>query len=273
MQEQSQLSQMAGSADPGVRVEQHDSTLVVTIDRPKANAIDAATSHALYAAFAELNSRDDLRVGVITGAGERFFSAGWDLKAAAEGEEHDADHGAGGFAGLTEFPGLRKPVIAAVNGSAFGGGVELMLASHLVVASSTARFAFPETRLGILPDAGGLNRLPAMIPRPVALELLLTGREFSAAEALGWGLVNRVVNQTDVMSAALELAGAVCQAAPLAVEATLRAVEEVQGLSDRQAFARLRDEMPLVTEIGHTEDASEGARAFAERRCPQWSGR
>jgi crotonobetainyl-CoA hydratase len=150
--------------------------------------------------------------------------------------------------------------------------VELMLAAHLVVASSTARFAFPEARLGILPDAGGLNRLPALVPRPIALELLLTGREFSAGEALAWGMVNRVVAQVDVLSCALELAQALCRSAPLAVEATLQAVHQVRGLSDRQAFALLRHE-PLVSGISHTEDAAEGVRAFAEGRRPQWAGR
>jgi crotonobetainyl-CoA hydratase len=257
----------------GVHTEQRDSTLIITIDRPEANAVSAETSRALYEALTELNSRDDLRVGVLTAAGDRFFCAGWDLKAAAGGEAHDADHGPGGFAGLTEFSDLRKPVIAAVNGSAFGGGVELVLAAHLVVASSTARFAFPEARLGILPDAGGLNRLPALVPRPVALELLLTGREFAAGEALAWGMVNRVVDQADVLACALELAQDLCRSAPLAVEATLQAVREVRGLSDRQAFALLRHELPLVSRISHTEDAAEGVRAFAEGRLPQWAGR
>jgi crotonobetainyl-CoA hydratase len=257
----------------GVRTEQRDATLIITLDRPKANAIDARTSRALYEAFAELNTRDDLRVGVITAAGNRFFSAGWDLKAAAEGEAHDADQGPGGFAGLTEFPGLKKPVIAAVNGAAFGGGVELMLAAHMVVASSEARFAFPEARLGLLPDAGGLNRLPALLPRPLALELLLTARTFSADEALRWGLVNRIVPPADVLGAALDLAQEVCLSAPLSVEATLKAVREVEGLSDQEAFDRLRNAVPLVSGISETADAHEGALAFAERRTPSWVGR
>lgn len=257
----------------GVRAEVRGEVLVITIDRPPVNAIDAATSRALYEAFAELNSRDDLRVGVVTGQGDRFFSAGWDLKGASAGEAaHDSDHGPGGFAGLTEFPNLTKPVIAAVNGSAYGGGVELMLAAHLVVASSFARFSFPELRLGLLPDAGGLNRLPELLPRRLALELLLTGRELPAGEALGWGLVNRVVLPNEVLDSALDLAKELCRAAPLSVQATLQAVQEVQGLADRQAFHRLRA-LPLVSRIGRTEDAQEGTRAFNERRPPQWVGR
>lgn len=258
--------------DSGISLEQHGSVLVVTLDRPKANAIDAATSRELYGAFASLMADKGVRAAVLTGAGSRFFSAGWDLKAAAGGEAHDSDHGPGGFAGLTEMFGCTKPVVAAVNGSAYGGGVELMLAAHLAVVSEDARFSFPEAGLGILPDAGGLNRLPARVPRAVALELLLTGREFSAEEALAWGLVNRVVKAGDVLPSGIQLAAEVCRSAPLSVAAVLRAVEESQGLSDRAAFAKLR-RMPDITGISHTHDASEGMQAFAERRAPRWTGK
>lgn len=256
----------------GVTTERRDGCLVITIDRPKANAISASTSRALHRAFTDLDSDEQLRVGVLTAAGDRFFSAGWDLKAAANGEPHDADHGPGGFAGLTEFFAARKPVIAAVNGSAYGGGVELMLAAHLIVAAAEARFAFPEARLGILPDAGGLIRLPALIPRPLALELLITGREFSADDALAWGMVNRVVPQSAVLGTALALADAICLAAPLAIEAILRGTALAQGLSDRDAFSALRQEVPLIAAISHTDDAAEGLRAYAEGRRPHWTG-
>ena len=256
----------------GVVLEQRGSVLVVTLDRPKANAVDAATSRELYRAFSLLRTDDDLRAAVLTGAGSRFFSAGWDLKAAADGEAHDSDHGPGGFAGLTQMFGCTKPVVAAVNGSAYGGGVELMLAAHLAVISEDARLSFPEAGLGILPDAGGINRLPARLPRAIALELLLTGRELGAHEALSWGLVNRVVRADEVLDAAVELAERVCRAAPLSVAAVLRAAEETQGLSDPDAFAVLQ-KMPDITGISHTHDASEGMRAFAERRAPQWTGR
>ena len=246
--------------------------LIVTLDRPKANAIDAATSRDLNEAFSMLMANIGLRAAVLTGAGSRFFSAGWDLKAAADGEAHDSDHGPGGFAGLTQMLGCTKPVVAAVNGSAYGGGVELMLAAHLAVASEDARFSFPEAALGILPDAGGLNRLPARLPRAIALELLLTGREFSAEEALSWGLVNRVVKADDVLEAGIELAERVCRSAPLPVAAILRAAEETQGLSDLDAFSVLA-QMPEVTGISHTQDAIEGMQAFAERRAPRWTGK
>jgi len=167
--------------------------LVITLDRPKANAIDVRTSQALHAAFDRLRREPGLRVAILTGAGERFFSAGWDLKAAAEGEGIAADHGPGGFAGLTEFFDLGKPVIAAVNGLALGGGFELVLAADLVVAAEHAEFALTEVTLGLVPDAGGLLRLPSRLPRAIAMEYLLTGRRISAAEAGRWGLVNRVV--------------------------------------------------------------------------------
>jgi len=148
-----------------------------------------------------------------------------------------------------------------------------MLAAHLVVAASCARFAFPEAKLGILPDAGGISRLPALLPRPLALELLLTGREFSADEALAWGLVNHVVPQSAVLDAALDVAQAVCLAAPLAVEAVLRGVAATQGLPERDAFAALRRDVPLIAAISHSEDAEEGRRAFTEGRRPRWTGR
>lgn len=255
--------------DVGVSTRVVEEILIVTIDRPKANAISAATSAALFEAFEELANREELRVGIVTGAGERFFSAGWDLKAAAEGEAHDADQGRGGFAGLTEYFDLSKPVIAAVNGSAYGGGVELMLACHMAVAAKSAVFAFPEAGLGIVPDAGGLTRLPATLPRAVAYELLLTGRQFTAAEAYRWGLVNRAVPSESVLSEAIALAREVCRAAPLSVRAVIEAVSAGQGLGERESFARVA-QIGAVAQALHSEDAREGARAFSERREPRW---
>src|SRR5215469_12325528 len=180
-------------------------TLLITIDRPPANAIDVTTSHALYAAFDRLRCDPDLRVGLLTAAGERFFCAGWDLKAAAAGESVEADHGPGGFAGLTEFFDIGKPVIAAVNGMALGGGFELVLAADLVVAADHAEFALTEVTLGLVADAGGVLRLPKRLPRAIALEYLLTGRRLTAADAVAWGLVNQVVPDRDLIAAALDL--------------------------------------------------------------------
>jgi crotonobetainyl-CoA hydratase len=245
--------------------------LVITLDRPKVNAIDVPTSRALYAAFSRLRADAGLRVAVLTGAGERFFSAGWDLRA---GEDIDADHGPGGFAGLTEFFDLGKPVIAAVNGLALGGGFELVLAADLVVAASHAEFAFPEVTLGLVPDAGGLLRLPARLPRPIAVEWLLTGRHVSAAEAARWGLVNRVVPLDGLMPAALELAHAIGAAAPLSVAAALEIMRATEGADVAEGYRIMRgDGLPAYRQMLSSDDAQEGARAFAERRPPRWTGR
>lgn len=248
--------------------------LVITLGRPRANAIDVPTSQALYAAFDRLRREPGLRVAILTGAGQRFFSAGWDLKAAAAGEGIAADHGPGGFAGLTEFFDIGKPVIAAVNGLALGGGFELVLAADLVVAAEHAEFALTEVTLGLVPDAGGLLRLPARLPRPIAVECLLTGRRISAAEAARWGLVNRVVPAGDLMPAALELARAICASAPLSVAAALEIMRETEGTAVSEGYQRLRGGgLPAYQRMLHSGDAREGVRAFAERRPPRWTGR
>jgi crotonobetainyl-CoA hydratase len=257
-----------------VQTEVEGQTLVVTLDRPKANAIDVATSRALYAAFDRLRQDPGLRVGILTGAGDRIFSAGWDLKAAAAGEGVDADHGPGGFAGITEFLDIGKPVIAAVNGLAFGGGFELVLAADLVVAAEHAEFALTEVTLGIVPDAGGMLRLPARLPRAIAVEYLLTGRRMTAAEAARWGLVNRVVPAAEVMTAARELADAICASAPLAVAAVLEIMRETEGAGVAAGYAAQRgDGLPAYRAMLASQDAQEGARAFTERRKPVWRGR
>ena len=264
---------MTSPPDP-VRTQVEGQTLVVTLDRPKANAIDVTTSRALYAAFDRLRQDPDLRVGILTGAGDRFFSAGWDLKAAAAGEGVDADHGPGGFAGITEFLDIGKPVIAAVNGLAFGGGFELVLAADMVVAADHAEFALTEVTLGIVPDAGGMLRLPARMPRPIAVEYLLTGRRMTAAEAARWGLVNQVVPAAEVMPAARALADRVCASAPLAVAAVLEILRETEASGTQAGYATQRgDGLPAYRAMLSSQDAQEGARAFTERRPPVWQGR
>jgi crotonobetainyl-CoA hydratase len=264
---------MTSPPDP-VRTQVEGQTLIVTLDRPKANAIDVTTSRALYAAFDRLCQDPDLRVGILTGAGDRFFSAGWDLKAAAAGEGVDADHGPGGFAGITEFLDIGKPVIAAVNGLAFGGGFELVLAADMVVAADHAEFALTEVTLGIVPDAGGMLRLPARMPRPIAVEYLLTGRRMTAAEAARWGLVNQVVPAAEVMPAARGLADRVCASAPLAVAAVLEILRETEASGTQAGYATQRgDGLPAYRAMLSSQDAQEGARAFTERRPPVWQGR
>lgn len=257
-----------------VRMEVDDEVLLVTLDRPKANAIDVATSRALYAAFERLRHDDSLRVAVLTGAGDRFFSAGWDLKAAASGESIDADHGPGGFGGLTEFTGLRKPVIAAVNGLALGGGFELVLAADLVVAAERAEFALPEVRVGMIADSGGALRLPRRLPPAVATEMLLTGRRMTALEAHRWGLVNRAVAGSALIDEAMGLAYDICSNAPMAVAAVKEVIEATEGLSVDDAYRLLRrGELPAYQAMLGSEDAKEGPRAFAEKRSPSWQGR
>ena len=264
---------MAGSREP-VRAEASGNVLEITLDRPPANAIDAATSRALHEAFARLEGDQELRAGIVTAAGDRFFSAGWDLKAAAAGEGAGADHGPGGFAGLTELHGRAKPVIAAVNGIAAGGGFELALAADLVVAAEHADFRLPEAGLGIIPDSGGVLRLPRRVPRPLAVELLLTGRPMTAAEASDHGLVNRVVPGDQLMPAAHALAAQIARSAPLAAAAVLEVLEATEGCPVRDGFAALRSgTLPRYAAMLASEDAAEGPAAFAERRPPAWKGR
>jgi crotonobetainyl-CoA hydratase len=256
-----------------VRSEAHDGVLTITLDRPKANAINVATSRALHAAFKQLQDDPSLRVAIITGTG-RFFSAGWDLSAATEGEAIDADHGPGGFAGLTEFFSLSKPVIAAVNGLAFGGGFELALAADLIIAAKHVEFALPEVKLGMIPDSGGVLRLPRRLPRAIATELLLTGRRMSAPEALRWGLVNQVVSGDALMQTAQELAATIAQNAPLALAAVKEVLRETEGQPVAQAYQTLRSgTLTQYARMLTSEDAQEGPRAFGEKRAPRWSGK
>ena len=253
-----------------VRSERRGAVTEITLDRPKANAIDAATSRALGLAFAAFRDDRHARVAIVTGAGERFFSAGWDLKAAAAGD--DTDYGVGGFAGLTEMFDLDKPVIAAVNGLAVGGGFELALACDLIVAAETAEFFLPEATLGIVPDAGGVLRLPRRLPRAIAIEMLLTGRRMGAAEAQRYGLVNRVVPAGAAMASARELAATVVAAAPLAIAAIKAVTVAAEDLPIAQAYAAMR-RIPAYERALASEDMREGPRAFAEKRAPTWRGR
>jgi crotonobetainyl-CoA hydratase len=258
----------------GVYTRVDGDVLVVTLDRPKANAIDVATSRALFGAFDRLQRDDALRVAVLTGGGQRFFSAGWDLKAAAGGEPIDADHGPGGFGGLTEFTSLRKPVIAAVNGLALGGGFELALAADLLVVAEHAEFALPEVTLGMVADSGGVLRLPRRLPAAVAAEMLLTGRRMAAAEAYRWGLANRVVSADALVDEAMTFARAVSAAAPLAVAAVKEILDATEAVSVDAGSRLLRDgDLPCYRAMLGSADAEEGPRSFVEKRPPRWQGR
>ena len=247
--------------------------LEVVLDRPKANAIDAATSRQMGEIFAGFRDDPDLRVAIFTGAGNRFFCAGWDLKAAAEGEDFEADYGVGGFGGFPELPDLNKPVIAAVNGLALGGGFEIALAADLMIAVEDAEFYLPEPLVGVMPDAGAI-RLPRALPRAVANEMLLTSKHMSAQEAELWGLVNEVCKPADLMDRARELAERITAAAPLSIAAIKETVRSTEAMTLSDAYAHLRSgEVKNYKKMLESEDAEEGPRAFAEKRDPVWTGR
>jgi crotonobetainyl-CoA hydratase len=258
-----------------VRTMRNGKVLEITLDRPKVNAIDRATSVALGNAFVAFRDDPDLLVAIVTAAGERIFSAGWDLKAAAfEGENESQDFGPGGFAGLTELFDLNKPVIAAVNGRAIGGGFELVLACDLVVAAAHADFSLPEARVGVVADAGGVQRLPRRLPYALAMELLLTGRSLMAEEALHHGLINAVVPADGVLPEARRLAEIIADGAPLTIQATKELVQGLAGMTVPEAFRSTRERrFPVHARMLESEDHEEGPRAFAEGREPVWKGR
>lgn len=240
---------------------------IITISRPEArNAVNLAVAQGLAQAMAELDERPELRVGILTGAGGQFC-AGMDLKAFAAGERPWLP--GGGFAGFVEQP-PRKPLIAAVEGYALAGGLELALACDLLVASRSACFGIPEVRRGLAAAAGGLMRLPMRVPRALAMELALTGRNLTAEEAHAAGLLNRLVEAGGALAAARELALEIAANAPLAVAASKQIVRQSRHWSDEEMFAR---QQPLVEPVLSSADALEGARAFAEKRAPAWQGR
>lgn len=266
-------SKASGGGTAAVRTRAEGGVLEVVLDRPKANAIDAVTSRVMGEVFAGFRDDDDLRVAIITGAGERFFCAGWDLKAVAEGEDAGADFGVGGFGGMQELPDLNKPVIAAVNGIACGGGLELALSADLIIAAEHARFALPEINAGTIADAATI-KLPKRMPWHIAMELLFTGRWMEAAEAHRWGLVNEVVAGERVMERAWELARLLAEGPPLVFAAIKECLRMTETVSTQEAFRLLYDRVPPTIKVLYdSEDAVEGARAFSEKRKPVWKGR
>jgi crotonobetainyl-CoA hydratase len=262
-----------------IRRERQGKVLEIVIDRPKANAINAELSTELGRSFAEFRDDDTLLVAVITGAGEKFFSAGWDLKSGAESgalpdQSPGGPYGVGGFAGITELPNLFKPVIAAVNGLAIGGGCEIALACDLVFAAEHAAFAVPEVKVGVIADAGGVQRLARRLPRNIALEMLFTGRRLGAAEAVQYGLANGVVPAERLTDHVRGVARNICEGAPLAIQAVKQIVIQGQQENEAELFRQMREgRFPLYRRALDSDDAKEGPRAFAERRAPVFRGR
>ncbi len=254
-----------------IEVVRNGEILEVTIDRPKANAIDAATSREMSAVFESFMKDPQLRVAILTGAGTRFFSAGWDLNAASEGEAFESDYGVGGFGGICELKYRPKPVIVAVNGMAVGGGFEIALAADLIVAAEHAEFFLPEANLGLIADNATI-RLPKIVPPNIAREMLISGRRMSAAEAQSWGIVNQVTSTENLMVAARELATKICAAAPLSVAAVLELVRDLEDVSTDDAMQVLRSNDTYRAAI-NSQDAKEGADAYAEKRSPKWQGK
>ncbi|MFD3701903.1 crotonase/enoyl-CoA hydratase family protein [Nocardia sp. NPDC058658] len=256
-----------------VLVEQRGHVLVIVLNRPQAmNSVDAELSTGVGEALERADADPQIRAVVLTGAGERAFCAGADLKALSRGESIlAAGHEDWGLAGYVRHP-ISKPTITAVNGFALGGGTELVLASDLAVAAETATFGLPEVARGLFAAAGGAFRLPEQLPRKVAMEMILTGEPITAARALELGLINRVVPAADVLDAALALAERIAENAPLAVQASKRvALGIIDGkLADDAAWDQTNRE---IVAVAQTEDMREGAMAFAQKRKPNWQAR
>jgi len=257
-----------------VRTRTEDGVLEVTLDRPPANAIDLATSQRMGEVFAGFRDDPDLRVAIVRTAGDKFFSAGWDLKAAADGAPVQGEYGVGGFGGLQELPDLNKPVIAAVHGMAVGGGFELALSCDLIYASESSRFGLPEINAGTLADAATI-KLPKRMPYHVAMELLLTGRWMPATEAARWGVVNEVLPDEEALNArAWEVARLLASGPPLVFAAIKETARVAESLRFQEAMDLVTaSKLPTVARLYDSEDGLEGFRAFAEKRKPVWKGR
>jgi crotonobetainyl-CoA hydratase len=245
----------------------------VTLDRPKANAIDLATSREMGLTFLAFRDDPDLRVAILRTAGKEFFSAGWDLKAAANGDAVDGDYGVGGFGGLQELRDLNKPVIACVNGMAVGGGFELAMSCDLIYASTHSSFALPEIKAGTLADAATV-KLPKRIPYHVAMDLLFTGRWMGATEAQHWGLANEVLPAEKLEDRVWEIARLLAGGPPLVFASIKEVAREAESMGFQEAMNWItKRKFRSVDMLYGSEDIQEGFKAFAEKRAPVWKGK
>ncbi|MBT3142418.1 crotonobetainyl-CoA hydratase [Phaeobacter gallaeciensis] len=260
-------------SDSPVTTRREGAILEIKLDRPKANAIDLVTSRIMGKVFRDFRDDPELLVAILTGGGDKFFCPGWDLKAAADGDEVDGDYGVGGFGGLQELRDMNKPVIAAVNGIACGGGLELMISADMIIAAEHATFALPEIRSGTVADAASV-KLPKRIPYHIAMELLLTGRWFDVQEANRWGLVNEIVPADQLMDRAWEQARLLASGPPLVYAAIKEIVRDAEDAKFQDAMNRItKRQLRSVDVLYDSEDQLEGARAFSEKRDPVWQGK